>query len=257
MKSKRKQKARGPRRPLWRWARRISLVLLVLFFIPPAQVLLARFIDPPLTLTMVGDAMSRTREAGGPGWGKHRSPPIQALGEVPRMAVTAEDDAFFYHWGVDVGGVCTAMDRNRDAGTVVAGGSTITQQTAKNVFLWQKRSWVRKGLETVYTLWMELLLPKQRILELYLGVAEFGPGVYGAEAGARHWFGRSASELSRTEAARLVSVLPSPKTRTPDGAVASGKAARLMRRPAVMPGELGFEQVGERWRERSRELCDR
>jgi monofunctional biosynthetic peptidoglycan transglycosylase len=154
-----------------------------------------------------------------------------------------------------MGGVCTAMSKNRQAGQVVAGGSTITQQTAKNVFLWQKRSWIRKGLETVYVGWMELLLPKERILELYLGVAEFGPGVYGAEAGSQYWYGRPASSLSQSDAARLVSILPSPKTRTPDGPQASAKAARLLRYPAVFPGERGFEDVGRRWKERNGDLC--
>lgn len=204
---------------------------------------------------MLGDAWSRSRDAGSPLWVQHRSPSIDALGEVPRMALTAEDDAFFYHWGVDIGGVCTAMSKNREAGHVVAGGSTITQQTAKNVFLWQQRSWIRKGLETVYVGWMELLLPKERILELYLGVAEFGPGVYGAEAGSRYWYGRPASTLSRSDAARLVSILPSPKTRTPDGPQATAKAARILVYPAVFPGELGFEDVGRRWKERNGDLC--
>ena len=262
-KSKRKpathRKPESSRPALWRrrWVRLVALAVIVAFLTPPVQVLLARYVDPPFTLTMVGDAWTRSRAAGGPVWVRHSSPPIERLGDVPRMALTAEDDAFFYHSGIDMGGVCVAMERNEQAGGVVAGGSTITQQTAKNVFLWQKRSWIRKGLETVYTLWMELLLPKERILELYLGVAEFGPGIYGAEAGARHWFGRSADDLSRSEAARLVSVLPSPKTRTPDGPTASAKAARLIRRAAVLPGEPGFDDIGSRWRERSRRLCER
>lgn len=239
-----------------RLVRAVLAGCLVAALLPPAQVLLLRFVDPPLTLTMVGDAWSRSREAGHLVWVDHRSPPLASLGEVPRMALTAEDDAFFYHRGIDWGGVCVAVERNREAGGVVAGGSTITQQTAKNVFLWQGRSWIRKGLETVYTLWMELLLPKERILEVYLGVAEFGPGVYGAEAGARFWFGRPAGSLSRSEAARLVAVLPSPRRYRPDSPHSGAKAARLMSRPAVFPGELGFEQVGERWRERRSAQCD-
>jgi monofunctional biosynthetic peptidoglycan transglycosylase len=103
-----------------------------------------------------------------------------------------------------------AMEANAE-GRRLRGGSTISQQTAKNVFLWPGRDWVRKGLEAGYTVLIETAWPKRRIIEVYLNVAEWAPGVYGAEAAAQHWFGKSADALSNREAARLAAILPSPR----------------------------------------------
>lgn len=126
-----------------------------------------------------------------------------------RALLAAEDQKFVDHHGFDLEAIRKAFDYNR-RGQRVRGASTITQQTAKNLFLWPKRSWLRKGLESWFTVWMELLWPKARILEVYANVAEFGPGIYGAEAAAQRFFAKSAGALSAEQAALLAAVLPSP-----------------------------------------------
>ena len=133
---------------------------------------------------------------------------------LPRSVVGAEDARFCSHRGIDWGALREVMDDAED-GEVVRGGSTITQQVAKNLFLWQSRSVVRKTLEFPLALWIDLVLPKQRILEIYLNIAELGPaGQFGAQAGATYAFGRPASALSPREAALLAAILPNPVKRS-------------------------------------------
>jgi len=133
---------------------------------------------------------------------------------LPRSVVAAEDAKFCFHHGIDWGSVRTIIEDAQD-GEVARGGSTITQQVAKNLFLWPGRSVVRKALEFPLAMWVDLVLSKKRILELYLNVAELGPsGQFGAEAGANYAFGRPAAALSAREAALLVSILPNPVTRS-------------------------------------------
>ena len=131
-----------------------------------------------------------------------------------RAAMAAEDARFCAHNGFDFAAIQAALAANAQ-GKRVRGGSTISQQVAKNVFLWHRRSWLRKGLEAGFTVLIETLWPKRRILEVYLNMAEFDDGIFGAEAAARHHFGRAAADLSRIQAARLAAVLPGPKTRDP------------------------------------------
>ena len=124
--------------------------------------------------------------------------------------IAAEDQKFLEHDGFDFEAIDKAMtDAKR--GRRLRGASTISQQVAKNLFLWPEQSWVRKGLEAWFTLWIELLWPKQRILEVYLNSAEFGRGIWGVEAASRHFFGKPALHLNRAEAALLAAVLPNPK----------------------------------------------
>ncbi|MGL5168171.1 MAG: monofunctional biosynthetic peptidoglycan transglycosylase [Afipia sp.] len=133
---------------------------------------------------------------------------------LPRSVVAAEDAKFCFHHGIDWDSVQDILEDAQD-GEVSRGGSTITQQVAKNLFLWPGRSVIRKVLEFPLALWIDFVLPKKRILELYLNVAELGPsGQFGAEAGANYAFGRSASMLSAQEAALLASILPNPVTRS-------------------------------------------
>lgn len=133
---------------------------------------------------------------------------------LPRSVVASEDAKFCSHHGVDWDALREVIDDAED-GEVARGGSTITQQLAKNLFLWPGRSVVRKGLEIPLAIWIDLVLPKQRILEIYLNIAEWGPsGQFGAEAGAAHAFGRSASTLSPREAALLAAILPNPVKRS-------------------------------------------
>ncbi|BEV45883.1 monofunctional biosynthetic peptidoglycan transglycosylase [Afipia carboxidovorans] len=133
---------------------------------------------------------------------------------LPRSVVAAEDARFCSHRGIDWGSISDILEDAED-GEVARGGSTITQQVAKNLFLWPGRSYVRKALEFPLALWIDFILPKKRILELYLNVAEWGPnGQFGAEAGARHAFGKGAGALSPHQAALLAATLPNPVTRS-------------------------------------------
>jgi monofunctional biosynthetic peptidoglycan transglycosylase len=128
---------------------------------------------------------------------------------MARAAVAAEDANFCLHWGLDIAAIRTAIDTGAGRGA-----STISQQTVKNVFLWQGRSWLRKALEAVLTPAVEAIWSKRRILEVYLNVAEFGEGVFGVQAAAQHYFGVDAVDLSGTQAARLAAILPDPKGRS-------------------------------------------
>ena len=129
---------------------------------------------------------------------------------VPLALVAAEDQRFAEHYGFDLKAIEKARN-NTARGRKVRGGSTISQQTAKNLFLWSGRSWVRKGIEAWYTVLIETLWPKRRIIEVYANIAEFGDGVYGAQAAARSYFRKDAARLGPAEAARMAAVLPSPK----------------------------------------------
>lgn len=127
---------------------------------------------------------------------------------MARSVVAAEDANFCLHWGLDVNAIQTAVERGR------GGASTISQQVVKNVFLWQGRSWLRKAIEAVWTPLTEAVWSKRRIVEIYLNVVEFGEGIFGVQAAARHYFGVDAADLSSTQAARLAAILPSPRNRS-------------------------------------------
>lgn len=213
------------------------VVFVVVFTV--AQVVLVRFFDPPITATM---AMAWWEERGRTGtWPplEHRSVRLDDQGPwVPRAVVASEDANFWHHHGFDFGAIRDVID-DHEAGA--RGASTLSQQTARNVFLWQGRTWVRKGLEAWYTLWLELLVPKGRILEVYLNVAQTGPLTFGFEAGARHWYGVSAKKLSRTQAAQLAAILPSPARRDPRAQVE--RAAHIVANEVPFPGEPGFDRA--------------
>lgn len=186
--------------------RRLGLltVLLVLLLLPFGGVIAHRFIGPPVTFLMV------QRLAEGEGMDRRWRSLERISPNLVDAVIAAEDARFCSHRGFDIEAIQQALEENSQ-GRRVRGGSTISQQTAKNVFLWPGRDWVRKGLEAGYTALIEPLWGKRRIMEVYLNVAEWGPGVYGAEAAARHWFGKSAADLTRAEAARLAAILPSPR----------------------------------------------
>lgn len=179
------------------------------------QVLVLRFVDPPLSAFMV----ARQMEAWGEGdWRFRIAYDWRDLDEIshqlPVALVAAEDQNFSEHFGFDLKAIAKARKSNA-RGRKVRGGSTISQQTAKNLFLWQGSSrpsrWVRKGIEAWYTLLIEALWPKRRIMEVYVNIVEFGDGVYGAQAAARSYFRKDASRLGPAEAARMAAVLPSPR----------------------------------------------
>jgi monofunctional biosynthetic peptidoglycan transglycosylase len=167
-------------------------------------VLLYRVVNPPITLTQLFDGNGAERQWMG----------IDEIDrEMARAVIAGEDSKFCTHAGFDQEAIEAAFRRNMAGGNVLRGGSTISQQTAKNAFLWQGGGYFRKGLEAWFTLLIETFWSKRRIMEVYLNVAETGIGTYGANAGAQRYFRHNASRLTRQEAARIAAVLPLPKKR--------------------------------------------
>ena len=212
--SKAKLKVATPTPSRWRRIVKWSAVLISAWLVLSLGVILAlRFIDPPTTAFM--EQREDLAEDRGEKHFKlrHEWVPLNRISPNLRLAVVAaEDQRFPQHHGFDVKAIEDAME-DRLEGKSVRGASTLTQQLAKNLFLWPGQSWVRKALEAYLTLAIELLWPKRRILEVYLNVAEVGDGVYGAEAASRRYFGKSAVALNATEASLLAAVLPNPKVR--------------------------------------------
>jgi len=192
-----------------RLKRRLLLGLLTLVIIALLPVVLFGFLPVPASSVMVQYAVG--------GW-FHKRPPIEHqwvgwdhISKNAALAVMAsEDQRFPEHHGFDFEAIQKAMAHNEEGGHL-RGASTISQQVAKNLFLWQGRSWLRKGLEAGYTVLIEALWTKRRILTVYLNIAEFGEGIYGVQAASRHFFHKDAANLSRREAALLAAVLPSPR----------------------------------------------
>ncbi len=187
----------------------------ILFFVAGSAlwVLIYKFIPPPVTFTMLGDAVA------GRGITKDWMSLSAMDPDMARAAIAGEDGKFCRHHGFDSEAIRAAIRRNASGGRI-RGGSTISQQTAKNAFLWQNGGYVRKGLEAWFTLLIEAIWGKRRIMEVYLNVAETGIGTYGANAGAMRYFRHDASQLSAKEAARIAAVFPLPKEReaiTPSG----------------------------------------
>jgi monofunctional biosynthetic peptidoglycan transglycosylase len=185
--------------------RRTVVLLLVAALIgPPLSVLAYRFIPPPFTWLMV------ERLFQGQGLTKHWA----SLGDIdpslPNAVIAGEDANFCTHHGFDFEAMQAAMRANARHPGKVRGGSTISQQVAKNVFLWPSRDYVRKGLEAYYTVLIEALWGKRRIMEMYLNEVEWGPGTYGADAAAHRYFNEPASDIDPGEASRLAAILPSP-----------------------------------------------
>ena len=190
--------------------RRLFMVVAGLLALSVALVLLFRWVPPPGTALMAerkieawraGEALDLQRQ-----W-----QPWEMLPDNLKMAVIAgEDQRFAEHWGFDVPAIRDALEHNRRGGSL-RGASTLSQQVAKNLFLWSGRSWARKGLEVWFTLLVETLWPKQRILEVYLNSVEWGHGVFGAEAAARRHFRIPAARLSNRQASLLAATLPNPR----------------------------------------------
>jgi monofunctional biosynthetic peptidoglycan transglycosylase len=196
-------RARGTRRRGGGFRTVLLWLFMIALFGPPLLVLAYRFIPPPVTILQL-------QKSGEYGLEKSWRPIDQIDRDLVYAVVAAEDARFCEHRGFDVEAIRKAMEANEKGGKV-RGGSTISQQTAKNVFLWPQRSWVRKGAEAYFTFLTEMLWGKRRIMEVYLNVIEMAPGVYGAEAAAQRWFNKSAADLTRQEAARLAAILPSPR----------------------------------------------
>jgi monofunctional glycosyltransferase len=201
-----KQPSPKGRSTLWRVLRIVVLVLIAVLLLPYLITPLYAVVDPVST-SMLWRRLTGARV-------DHQYVPITRISPSLSLAViVAEDGRFCSHHGVDLAELREAFAEADDMDEM-RGGSTITQQVAKNLFLWQGRSYVRKALEFPLAIWIDLILPKRRVLEIYLNIAELGPnGEFGAEAGARRAFGKSAQDLSRYEGALLAATLPNPTTR--------------------------------------------
>ena len=191
--------------PFWRWIKRIFIFLFVfqLFYI-----VILKWINPPFTLTQVGSLF------GGDGLKRDYVDGDEISYQLRLAVIASEDQIFPDHGGFDWKNIKKAMEYNKKKPGRVRGASTISQQVAKNVFLWQGRSWVRKGLEIYFTKMIEWIWGKKRILEVYLNVIEMGKGIYGAEAAAQAYFKKPAARLTRKEAALIAACLPNPKKYT-------------------------------------------
>jgi monofunctional biosynthetic peptidoglycan transglycosylase len=203
----------GERRGGWRRLLRLAaLACAAALLLSVLIVGVLRFVDPWTSAYIVNERVSSWFDDDEKPFRQRRQwRDIEQISPQLALAVVAsEDQRFPEHNGFDFQQIQKALDEAERGGRT-RGASTISQQVAKNLFLWQGRSYVRKGLEAWFTLLIEVLWPKQRILEVYLNIAEFGRGVYGAEAAARACFNKSAAKLGRGEAARLAAVLPSPK----------------------------------------------
>ncbi len=190
---------------MWKFIKRLIYIVIL------ANILFifwGKFFNPPITLTQLGGLFE---------YGKLKRDYIsnEDIGSnVKKAVIASEDQKFFTHNGFDYAAIEKAIDHNQK-GKKIRGGSTISQQTAKNIFLWQGRSWLRKGLETVYTFIIELVWGKDVILERYLNSIEMGQGVFGVEAASKYYFGKSSKDLTKSEAAWIAAVLPNPKKYDP------------------------------------------
>jgi monofunctional biosynthetic peptidoglycan transglycosylase len=196
--------------------------------------------QPPRETAFMAQRMDELRAKGSKATLQYRWVPYARISQqLKRAMIAAEDAKFSEHDGFDWDGIEKALEKNRKKGRVVAGGSTITQQLAKNLFLSPTKSYWRKGGEAVVAVLLEAMLPKQRIFELYLNVIEWGDGVFGAEAAAQRYFGVSAAQLSAEQAARLAAMTPSPRVfeRRPDSAYLDGRVATILARmpSAIVP----------------------
>ena len=201
------------------WFNVISLFFVVLY----------KFVPVPYTPLMV-IRYFENKSAGKDIETKHNWVPLENISKNLQKAVIAsEDGRFFEHYGLDFSAMQKAAVGNFK-GKKLKGGSTITQQTAKNVFLWQGRSYFRKALEAYYTVLIELIWGKERILEVYLNSIEMGDGIYGAEAATQHWYKKDCKSLTRMQAAGIAAILPNPRRFSPNGsAYISRKQSRIAR----------------------------
>ncbi|MDB5208145.1 MAG: mtgA [Flavisolibacter sp.] len=190
---------------IWLWTKRIFLLLFLLQFL---YIILLKWVYPPITITQFsswisGDGLKRDYVGGD-----------EISRNIKLAVIASEDQVFPDHSGFDWKNIKKAMEYNKKKPNRIRGASTISQQVAKNVFLWQGRGWIRKGLEAYFTKMIEWIWGKKRILEVYVNVIEMGKGIYGAEAAAQAYFKKPAKNLTRREAAMIAACLPNPKVYT-------------------------------------------
>ena len=217
-------------RKLFRFFLKLFLWFIVLSVF---SVLLFRFVPVPFTPLMVTRAFEHKAD-GKEMIANHDWVPLEEISpELQKAVIASEDDKFLTHHGFDFEAMKKAYKNNKK-GKKIKGGSTITQQTAKNVFLWQGRSYLRKGLEAYFTVLIEVLWSKERIMEVYLNSIEMGDGIYGAQAAAQYWYHKDAADLTRYEAAGIAAILPNPLKYRPTKSSSyierrKGRIVRLMR----------------------------
>jgi monofunctional glycosyltransferase len=222
----------------WWISRALALLLLAFVLLQAwfaAMIVWYRY-EPPHQTAFMAERMGELRARDPKAVLQYHWVPYERISTNLKRAIIASEDArFMEHDGFDWEGIRRALAKNDRRGKIVAGGSTITQQLAKNLFLSPSRSYLRKGQEAIITVMLETLLDKRRILELYLNVIEWGSGVFGAEAAAHHYDGITAARLSAAQAARLAAMAPSPRRfeRNPRSAYLTGRTATILAR---MPG---------------------
>ena len=189
----------------WRFLKRLFLWLFILQLV---YIIFCKWINPPVTITQIGSLVQ--------GYGLHRDyVDFNEMSPEIKLAVMASEDQLFpEHNGFDIKAIKKALKYNKKHVAKVRGGSTISQQVAKNVFLWQGKSMVRKGMEVYFTFMIENIWSKKRILQTYLNVAEMGKGIFGVQAAAKYYFKKDAKNLTRAEAAMIAAALPNPKVYT-------------------------------------------
>jgi monofunctional biosynthetic peptidoglycan transglycosylase len=221
---------------LWRWIKKIFIILFIAQFV---YIILLKWINPPITITQFvswisGHGLKRDYVAD------------KSISYNAKLAVIASEDQLYAdHSGFDWKSIKKAMKYNEKKPGRVRGASTISQQVAKNVFLWQGRSWIRKGLETYFTFMIELIWGKKRVLEMYLNVSEMGEGVFGIEQAANIYFNKSANKLSRQEAALIAACLPNPKRYKvkPASTYVSARSRMIMRQMNFLSPDPDIQEV--------------
>ncbi|MCF8276482.1 MAG: monofunctional biosynthetic peptidoglycan transglycosylase [Flavobacteriales bacterium] len=220
----------------------IGFTILALFLFSVGMVVIYRFVPVPVTILQLTRCVEQFQEDKPMVLYKDWEPLENISNKLQLAVVCAEDQKFLNHYGFDVEAIEKAIEHN-NKGKKVRGASTISQQTAKNVFLWEGRTWVRKGLEVYFTGLIELIWSKERIMEVYLNVIEMGDGIYGAQAASKHYFRKDASKLSSAEAALLASILPSPRRYSvvrPSGFV-RGRQSWTMGQMSHWGGKLDYD----------------
>ena len=188
----------------------IKKTIIWFFIISIGLVVLFKWVPVPFTYTMISRSVGMMVDGKEVVWQRDWVSLEKISPNLPQAVVASEDNLFTTHNGFSMNAIKKAMEANKK-GKKLRGGSTISQQTAKNVFLWQGRNWIRKGFEVYFTFLIELIWGKERIMEVYLNSIEMGNGVYGAEAAAHYWYRKNAADLSRKEAAGIAAILPNPR----------------------------------------------
>jgi len=215
----------------------VRKIFLILLLSQLVYIIVLKWIDPPFTLTQLGSLFS------GDGLKRDYVSFSEMSSEAGLAVMAAEDQLLPDHHGFDFKNIERALAHNEKKPKKIRGASTISQQVAKNVFLWQGRSWLRKGLEVYFTFMIELIWGKQRILEMYLNVIEMGKGIYGIEAAAQEYFNKPASKLNRTQAAMIAASLPNPKKYTvkPISRYVSIRSKWVIRQMGFLEGDDGIK----------------